>query len=100
RGHGGTVSPAPAQHVFERACVMLGERARPNEPRFAGATERPKHIDVILEMAGRWFAARSFDKAMDELHAHDIPHSPIMSMADIFPDHHVSPRAMLVDLHL
>src|SRR5438094_502255 len=63
-----------------------------------GATEWPKHIDVILEMAGRWFAARSFDKAMDELHAHDIPHSPIMSMADIFADPHVRAREMIVDV--
>jgi len=49
-------------------------------------------------MAGRWFAARSFDKAMDELHAHDIPHSPIMSMADIFTDPHFRAREMIVEV--
>ena len=96
--HRWIVFTAPAQHLFERLCVMLGQPDLPNDPRFAGATERPKHIDVILEMAGRWFAARSFDKAMDELHAHDIPHSPIMSMADIFADPHVRAREMIVDV--
>src|SRR5439155_19501976 len=88
------VFTAPAQHLFARLCVMLGERDLPRDPRFAGATQRPKHIDIILEMARRWFAARSFDKAMDELHAHDIPHSPVMSMADIFADPHYRARQM------
>src|SRR5438093_1106055 len=96
--HRWIVFTAPAQHLFERLCVMLGQPDLPNDPRFAGATERPQHIDVILEMAGRWFAARSFDKAMDELHAHDIPHSPIMSMADIFADPHFRAREMIVDV--
>jgi len=76
--------------------------ARPARPAARSALrerrERPKHIDVILEMAGRWFAARSFDKAMDELHAHDIPHSPMMSMADIFTDPHFRARQMIVDV--
>jgi formyl-CoA transferase len=49
-------------------------------------------------MATRWFATRSFAKAMDELHAHDIPHSPIMSMADIFDDPHYRAREMLIDV--
>src|SRR5437016_4049889 len=96
--HRWIVFTAPAQHLFERLCVMLGEPELPRDPRFASATERPKHIDVVLEMAQRWFAARSFDKAMDELHAHDIPHSPVMSMADIFADPHYRAREMIVDV--
>jgi formyl-CoA transferase len=77
---------------------MLGEPELPQDPRFASAAERPKHIGVILEMAERWFKARPFDKAMSELHAHDIPHSPIMSMADIFADPHFRAREMIVDV--
>src|SRR5438552_405358 len=50
--HRWIVFTAPAQHLFERLCVMLGQPDLPNDPRFAGATERPKHIDVILEMPG------------------------------------------------
>src|SRR5689334_24473805 len=33
----------------------------PKDPRFASAAERPKHIGLILEMAERWFAARTFE---------------------------------------
>ena len=92
------VFTAPAQHLFERLCVMLGQPDLPKDPRFASAEERPKNIPVILEMATAWFKDRSFDKAVEGLKAHDIPHSPIMSMADIFADPHYREREMIIDV--
>jgi len=92
------VFTAPAQHLFERLCAMLGRPELLRDPRFASATERPKHIGVILDLATEWFAARPFDKAVEELRAHDIPHSPIMSMADIFADPHYRARDMIIDV--
>lgn len=92
------VFTAPAQHLFERLCAMLGQPDLPRAPRFASATERPKHIGVILDLATQWFAARPFDKAVEELRTHDIPHSPIMSMADIFADPHYRARDMIIDV--
>jgi formyl-CoA transferase len=92
------VFTAPAQHLFERLCVMLGQPDLPKDPRFAGSEERPKNIPVILEMATAWFKDRSFDKAVEGLKAHDIPHSPIMSMADIFADPHYREREMIIDV--
>ena len=92
------VFTAPAQHLFERLCAMIGQRELPLDPRFASAEERPKHIPVILDLMTQWFAERPFDKAVSELKSHDIPHSPIMSMADIFADPHYRARAMIVDV--
>jgi crotonobetainyl-CoA:carnitine CoA-transferase CaiB-like acyl-CoA transferase len=92
------VFTAPAQHLFERLCAMLGKPELPRDPRFASAAERPKHIGFILELVGQWFAARPADEAMDALRGHDIPHSPIMSMADIFTDPHYRAREMIVDV--
>jgi formyl-CoA transferase len=92
------VFTAPAQHLFERLCVMLGTPELPKDPRFASAEERPKNIPVILEMATTWFKERSFDKAVEGLKTHDIPHSPIMSMADIFADPHYREREMIIDV--
>ena len=92
------VFTAPAQHLFERLCAMIGQPELPRDPRFVGASERPKNIGAILELMTRWFAARPFDKAMAELKASDIPHSPIMSMADIFEDPHYRARQMLIDV--
>ncbi|HVG77508.1 MAG: CaiB/BaiF CoA-transferase family protein [Candidatus Rokuibacteriota bacterium] len=92
------VFTAPAQHLFERLCVMLGQPDLPKDPRFASSEERPKNIPVILEMATAWFKDRAFDEAVEGLKAHDIPHSPIMSMADIFADPHYREREMIIDV--
>jgi formyl-CoA transferase len=77
---------------------MIGEPDLPRDPRFASAAERPRNIPVILDLMTRWFAARPFEKALAELKAADIPHSPIMSMADIFTDPHYRAREMLIDV--
>src|SRR5206468_1756243 len=53
---------------------------------------------ALLELMTQWFSGRRFDKAVAELKASDIPHSPIMSMADIFVDPHYRARQMLIDV--
>jgi formyl-CoA transferase len=53
---------------------------------------------VVLGLVTEWFAARPFEKAIGELQAHDIPHAPIMSMADIFADPHYRAREMIIDV--
>src|SRR5947209_3694845 len=66
------VFTAPAQHLFERLCAMIGQPELPRDPRFASATERPQHIPVILDLMTKWFAARPFEKALAELKGADI----------------------------
>jgi crotonobetainyl-CoA:carnitine CoA-transferase CaiB-like acyl-CoA transferase len=92
------VFTSPAQHLFERLCRMIGEPDLPRDPRFAAAAERVKNLGAILERMAQWFASRTFDAAIEALTAHEIPHSPIMSMADIFADPHYRARAMLLDV--
>jgi formyl-CoA transferase len=92
------VFTAPAQHLFERLCTMIGQPELPRDPRFTSATERPKHIGVIVDLMRQWFAARPSEKALAELVSHDIPHSPIMSMADIFADPHYRARETIIDV--
>ena len=92
------VFTAPAQHLFERFCAMLGHPELPKDPRFATAAERPKNLGVILELATQWFAGRTAEQAIEALKAADVPHSPIMSMADIFADPHYREREMLIDV--
>src|SRR3989449_7964880 len=52
------VFTAPAQHLFERMCAMIGQAELPKEPRFASAGERPKHIPEIIDTMTEWFKAR------------------------------------------
>src|SRR5262249_41862819 len=59
---------------------------------------RAKHMVELLDMATAWFHARSADQALEALRAHDIPHSPIMSMADIFKDPHYRERETIIEV--
>lgn len=92
------VFTAPAQHFFERLCAMLGHPDLPRDARFSRPAEREKHIPEIVALVNAWFAARTFDEAVRDLQAHDIPHSPIMSMADIFADPHYRERGMIIEV--
>src|ERR671922_2284694 len=60
------VFTAPAQHLFDRLCAMIGEPDLPRDPRFASAAERPKHIPLIIDMMTEWFKARPAEKALTE----------------------------------
>jgi crotonobetainyl-CoA:carnitine CoA-transferase CaiB-like acyl-CoA transferase len=92
------VFTAPAQHLFERLCTMIGEPDLPRDPRFASHAAREKHIGEMVETMRDWFAARTFDEAYQSLGAHDVPCSPIMSMADIFADPHYRERGTILDV--
>jgi formyl-CoA transferase len=89
---------APAQHLFERLCGLLGDPGLARDPRFATTPERSANMAEYLKYVEAWFAARGFDEAVRELEAHQVPYAPIMSMADIFADPHFRERDMIVDV--
>ncbi len=92
------VFTTPAQHLFERLAGLWGEPELPRDPRFASHAGRTAHMGELLARAEAWFAARPFETAMAELEAHDIPHAPIMSMADVFKDPHYQARGTIVEV--
>jgi crotonobetainyl-CoA:carnitine CoA-transferase CaiB-like acyl-CoA transferase len=92
------VFTTPAQHLFERLCVMLGEPDLPKDARFATHEGRAANMDELLVMVQAWFAARAFEEAVAALLRHDIPHSPVMSMADIFADAHYRERQSIIEV--
>jgi formyl-CoA transferase len=92
------VITTPAQHLFERLCVMLGRPELPRDSKFASHEGRGAHMAELLAIVEAWFAARKSDEAITELKAHDIPHSPIMSMADIFADPHYHERETIIEV--
>jgi crotonobetainyl-CoA:carnitine CoA-transferase CaiB-like acyl-CoA transferase len=92
------VFTAPAQHLFERLCAMIGEPGLPRDPRFVTHTAREKHMGEVVELMREWFAGRTFDDAVAALKANDVPFSPIMSIADIFADPHYRERQSIIDV--
>jgi len=92
------VFTTPAQHLFERLCAMLGRPDLTRDARFASHEGRSANMGELLAMVESWFGARKFEAAMDGLRSHDIPHSPVMSMADIFADPHYRERQSIIDV--
>jgi crotonobetainyl-CoA:carnitine CoA-transferase CaiB-like acyl-CoA transferase len=92
------VFTTPAQHLFERLCAMLGQPDLPKDPRYASHEGRGAHMGELLGAIEQWFAARPAHAALERLRAHDIPHSPIMSMADIFADPHYRERGTIIEV--
>jgi succinyl-CoA---D-citramalate CoA-transferase len=92
------VITTPAQHLFERLCAMLGEPDLPKDPRFSHHEGRAGNMPALISMAEAWFAGRTFAEAVEGLKRHDIPHSPIMSMADIFADPHYRERRSVIEV--
>ena len=89
---------APAQHLFERLCTMLGQPDLPCDPRFVTPEQRTANIGMVLTQVEAWFAARTYDEAAHALEAHHVPYSLIMSMADIFTEPHYQERQMILDV--
>ena len=93
------VFTAPAQHLFERLCAMLGQPAC-RRIRASPAPRRDRRTSrVILDLADRVVRGPTRStRPSRSCKAHDIPHSPIMSMADIFADPHYREREMIIDV--
>ena len=51
----------------------------------------------FAEEVERWFASQTYEEASKALEEHQVPFSPIMSMADIFAEPHYRERDMIID---
>jgi formyl-CoA transferase len=89
---------APAQHLFERVCKMLGQPDLPQDERFASPEARGQHMRAFTEEVDRWFAAQTYEEASKALEEHQVPYAPIMNMADIFAEPHYRERDMIIDV--
>jgi formyl-CoA transferase len=89
---------APAQHLFERLCKMMGHPDLPQDQRYATAKARAEHIPAFLTQVDAWFAARTYEEAAQALEEAQVPYSLIMSMADIFTEPHYRARDMIIDV--
>ena len=89
---------APAQHLFERLCAMLGQPELPRDERFCTSAQRQQHMPAFLQYVATWFTARTYAEAESELEAYQVPYSRIMSMADIFADPHYQEREMIINV--
>jgi crotonobetainyl-CoA:carnitine CoA-transferase CaiB-like acyl-CoA transferase len=89
---------APAQHLFERLCAMLGQAELPKSEAYATAEVRSQNLPGLMQEIEAWFAARTYDEVEKMLEEHQVPYSRIMTMADVFADPHYKEREMIIDV--
>ena len=89
---------APAQHLFERLCMMLGQPELPKSEAYATAEMRSQNLPGLMQKIEAWFAARMYDEVEKLLEDHQVPYSRIMTMADVFIDPHYKEREMIIDV--
>jgi formyl-CoA transferase len=92
------VFTAPAQHLFERLCTMIGAPDLPKDAKYATHAAREKHMGEMVDTMRQWFLDHSYDDSAAALKSHDVPYSPIMSIADIFQDEHYRARQSIIDV--
>jgi crotonobetainyl-CoA:carnitine CoA-transferase CaiB-like acyl-CoA transferase len=89
---------APAQHLFERLCTMIGQPELPKDEKFTTAEARSENLPALMQEIEAWFTARTYDEVEQALEAHQVPYSRIMTMADVFDDPHYKERNMIIDV--
>ncbi len=89
---------APAQHLFERLCNMLGQPDLPKSDPFSTPELRSQNVPGLMQEIEAWFAARTYEEAARTLEEFQVPYSRIMTMADVFEDPHYAARNMILDV--
>ena len=77
---------------------MLGQPDLPQDERYATPEARGQHMRAFAQEVERWFALHTYEEACKALEEHQVPYSPIMSMADIFVEPHYRERDMIIDV--
>ncbi|HEY7089124.1 MAG TPA: CoA transferase [Tepidisphaeraceae bacterium] len=74
----------------------IGQPGLQNDERFCERPSRIKNYDALKEILAKTFATEPRETWLTRLRAHDVPCSPIQSMADVFND----PQVQALGMHL
>jgi crotonobetainyl-CoA:carnitine CoA-transferase CaiB-like acyl-CoA transferase len=77
----------------------IGQPGLQDDQRFRDRPARIKNYDELREILAKAFAAQSRETWLKRLREHDVPCSPIHSMADVFLDPQVQALGMHLQLH-
>ena len=86
---------ASTNKQFAALCLVLGNAALADDPRFASVSSRIANRDALLTTLATIFATRTVDGWLPELEAADVPASPVNDMPRVFDNPQVRFREML-----
>jgi crotonobetainyl-CoA:carnitine CoA-transferase CaiB-like acyl-CoA transferase len=82
--------------MFPRLTACIGRPDLDAMEELRTAIGRRRNVKLIDTAIRDWVAARSRVEALEQLQAHDVPCSPLNSVADLVQDEHVLARADIV----
>jgi crotonobetainyl-CoA:carnitine CoA-transferase CaiB-like acyl-CoA transferase len=89
---------APSDGVFARLTQAMATPELKQDPRFETARARSDNQETLDEMIGDWTAAHTLDWLEHHLSRHEVPHTRIYTIADIFEDPHFAARCNIEDI--
>ncbi len=89
---------ASSNAIFARVCEVVGRPEWATDPRFASNPARVRHLQVLDEGLGAWFAAQAYEAIAPQLEAGGIPFSKVYTIEDIERDPHYQAREAIIRL--
>ncbi len=89
---------ASSNAIFTRLCEAIGEPAMASDPRFNTNPARVKHLQVLDDLLGAWFARHDYSVVSERLEQAGVPFSKAYTIEDIEQDPHFIARGAIVRL--
>jgi crotonobetainyl-CoA:carnitine CoA-transferase CaiB-like acyl-CoA transferase len=89
---------ASVQEIARRCFTAIGRPELIGDPRFATAQARVAHVEEVDRLVGGWVAERTREDALTALLDAGVAAAPVLDIADIFQDPHVTARQMITEV--
>ncbi|MBI2875336.1 MAG: CoA transferase, partial [Candidatus Tectomicrobia bacterium] len=89
---------APENKDFARLARAMGREELAHDPRFATMVSRRENLAPLNELVANWVRGYDLPTVWEILVQHEVPHSPVLDIQDIFEDPHYQARGNLVEV--
>ena len=89
---------ASSDPIFRRLCVAMGQDNWAQDPRFASNPLRCRHVAVLDEGIGQWFAGQTFVQVAQVLGQAQVPFTRVYTIVDVLQDPQVQHRESIMRL--
>jgi crotonobetainyl-CoA:carnitine CoA-transferase CaiB-like acyl-CoA transferase len=83
---------------WRKLCALMGHPEFADDPRFAKASTRRKHQEVIDHIVAEWTRAKTRQQIMDELAANDLFGGIVKEIDEVMTDPHLHQRGTLREI--
>lgn len=89
---------ASSDPIFRRLCVAMRHDDWVQDPRFASNPLRCRHVAVLDEGIGQWFAGQTFAQVAQVLGQAQVPFTRVYTIVDVLQDPQVQHRQSIMRL--